>query len=181
MKRFLFCTVFLLFQAALVHGQYTRDDGNMKQPDKEGGFSLDRVYIGGSLGAQFGTFTFINLSPDVGYWFTDRFAAGVGGRYMYFNDRVFNFSTTIVGGSVFGRYLITDEIFAHAEYEVINGRFDRMREESFNVHSLFVGGGYIQSFGDRFFSGIMLLYNINESIYSPYRNPIIRVTFGLGI
>ncbi len=180
MNRFFFIATFLLFFTGTAMSQYTREDDISKQPNDRGGFSPDRIYVGGSLGAQFGTFTFVNLSPDVGYWFTDRFTAGLGARYLYFSDNTINYSTTILGGSTFARYFITEELFTHVEFEVLNGRFDRMRNDAFNVYSLFAGGGYMQFFSDRFFSGIMILYNINDSVYSPYRNPVIRVTFGLG-
>lgn len=182
MKKLTSTFILCLFCFSLAFAQYTRNDGMYDGNEKESsGFSMDRIFLGGSLGAQFGTFTFINISPDIGYWLTDRFMAGVGGRYMYFNDRVFNFNTSIVGASAFGRYLITDEIFGHVEYEVLNGRFDPTSENTMNVAGLFVGGGYMQMFGDRFFSGIMVLYNLNDNIYSPYTNPIIRVNFGIGL
>lgn len=183
MKRFSLLIAITLLQTTLAVGQYTRDDSALEtQPNEDKkGIDFNRLYVGGSLGAQFGTFTFVNLSPDLGYWFTDRFTAGIGARYLYFSDSRTNYSTTIVGGSIFARYLITPEIFGHVEYEVLNGRFDPTREKAFNISSLFVGGGYMQSLGDRFFTGIMLLYNVNDSVYSPYRNPVIRVTFGLGL
>jgi hypothetical protein len=45
-----------------------------------------------------------------------------------------------------------------------------------------VGGGYFQRI-DGSNSGIfvMLLYNLTESLYTPYSNPIVRIGVNLGL
>ena len=50
-----------------------------------------------------------------------------------------------------------------------------------NIGSLFVGAGFRQVFGRKSVVDMMLLYNLTESPYSPYENPIIRIGFGIGI
>lgn len=137
-----------------------------------------RIFTGGNFGLQFGTFTFVDVSPLVGYRLTEKIQGGIGITYRYFSDNLNNFSTSMYGGSVFARYFILDNLFAHTEYEVLNGEW--FYGERFNVTSIFVGGGYSQRLGGTVFANILILWNINESIYSPYQNPVFRAGIGMG-
>lgn len=78
----------------------------------------DRITYGGNIGLVFGTQTVIDVSPRVGYYVTESFIAGVGLSYKYF--KYDNFSDNMYGGSLFGRYFITEELFLHAESEMTN-------------------------------------------------------------
>jgi len=82
-------------------------------------------------------------------------------------------------GSVVMRALMFEHVCARGEYAslIVAWLLDRDR---FFVNSVFLGGGYIQRFGNAFFS-LMLLYNFNESVFSPYTNPVIRFNFGIGL
>jgi hypothetical protein len=44
-----------------------------------------------------------------------------------------------------------------------------------------VGGGIKQEIGVNSFLTLMLLYNLNETVNSPYSNPVIRVGFAVGL
>jgi hypothetical protein len=151
-----------------------------KNPPKER--FIDRLYTGGNLGAQFGTVTFIDVSPLVGYRITDKISAGIGATYQYYHykDKFYDFETNVYGGRVFGRYLFNDYLFGHAEYEYLNLEAFDFRRRRVDVGSFLVGGGYFQRISDR--SGVvaMILYNFTESVYTPYTNPIIRVGFNVG-
>jgi len=157
-----------------------------KEPSSKSSGSdfFDRIYIGGNIGLQFGTQTILGISPQIGYKFTDQLIAGFGVQYYYFkySDDYTKYSSNIYGGSLFAKYLLTDNLFLHTEYEVLNlavpidyGSF--RREE---VTSILVGGGYRQMLGERSSVDFLVLFNLNESRYSPYSNPIIRVGFGFG-
>ena len=138
-------------------------------------------FTGGSLGMQFGTSTFIDISPQLGYFATKKFAIGVGATYQYMS---YNVSTNIYGGRLFARYYLFPRIFAHAEYEMLNlEKFDYAYVGSprVNVESFLVGGGYREQMGDRLSFNIMLLYNLTESPYSPSSNPVIRMGVDIGI
>jgi hypothetical protein len=126
-----------------------------QQPDHD---KPSRWFAGGNLGLQIGTVTLIDVSPLVGYMLTNKLAVGVGATYKYYHIRNYfydpalnryeNFRSHIFGGSSFGRYFITQNIFAHTEYEYL-----RYKNEVFgniNFHSYFVGAGYRQ-----FFSGLV--------------------------
>ena len=152
-----------------------------KEKAKEG-FTWDKVVIGGNFGASFGQYTFVNVSPNVGYYFAKNLIIGVGGTYIYY-DEPFYGSSNMFGGRVFSNYFLFEHFVLHAEYEVLNMEvydFYGFSERK-NIGSLLVGGGLRSALGGRSFASIMLLYNLNESVYSPYSNPLLRVGFGIGL
>lgn len=162
---------------------------------EDGGFKFEksRLFTGGNLGLQFGTYTVIDVSPVIGYFITDKVSLGTGVTYQYYSykDKVYpayDFKTNIYGVKLFSRFYIIPSVFAHAEYEALNletAYFDpshlRHLSDRFWVHSVLLGGGYRQAIGEYSSINIMLLYNINETVDSPYRNPIIRMGFDIGL
>lgn len=184
---FLFIALTLVagFLAAQEQNTTTVKIANANTPNndtaEEGDF-WDRIYMGGNLGAQFGSPTVIDVSPAAGYKINEHWLAGVGLTYLYYSysDRYTQFSTSFYGGRAFTRYLILDNIFLHGEYEALSvERFDFIGKRIL-LGSWLAGGGYRQELGDGAFGSITILYNFNQSAYSPYINPIIRVGFGMG-
>lgn len=145
--------------------------------------TLDKFYTGGNFGLNFGTVTAIDISPIIGYKITEKFSAGVGVIYMYYSDSRYNYSTNAYGGRLFARHLIIENLFAHAEYELINrDAFDYYnRVFRVNVSGFLVGGGYTQRIAGNSYFNIMVLWNLNENKYSFYPNPIIRMGFSVGL
>jgi hypothetical protein len=151
---------------------------------------LSRMDFGGYLGAQFGTVTLIDVSPMASYRFTEKFHAGLGLTYQYYQDNTYSpsYSSSAYGGSIFAKYFIWRDLFAHVEYAplyITNFMYyppyvpDDGKEPW--AHDVLLGGGYRQWIGGKAFVNLMILFNVNETIYSPYRNPIIRIGFGVGI
>jgi hypothetical protein len=146
----------------------------------------ERIFVGGFIGLQFGTSTVINISPVIGYRITNRFSAGLGGTYQYYNDKFFGQSNTmhIIGYSFFSRFRVIPRAFLHAEYERLrlNSRFDDPNFETGNYfweENFFLGGGYRQPLSDRMTLNLMLLYNFNSKSKVYYQNPIFR--FGIDV
>ncbi|MDF1546288.1 MAG: hypothetical protein P1P88_00610 [Bacteroidales bacterium] len=144
----------------------------------------DKLFFGGGLGLQFGTVTQVEVSPIIGYKVTERFHTGIGISYSYYNDKRFiptlDYST--YGASVFTRFFIFEGLFAHAEIEALNVEVYTSLSptiESYRkwIDSYLVGGGYFQKLGQR--SGIyfLVLWNLNETEFTPYTNPVIRIGF----
>jgi len=102
-KPFLFsATVFFLL---ISHGTFAQEPRATAQEPPRQQSGWDRIYIGGNFGLQFGNYTIVDLSPQIGYRITDRLTSGIGITYMYlkYTDPVYNFSykTNIYGGSIF--------------------------------------------------------------------------------
>lgn len=178
MKKSLF--IFLLLIAAGLRAQDA--SSTTPRPPRNTESFGDRIVTGGNFGLQFGSVTFIDISPMVGYKVTDRFVPGIGATYRYLNYHYYGYEQNAYGGSIFARYYVLDNLFAHAQYEVLNGEWNPfLPDYRYNMTSIFVGGGYRQMLGDRLATSILVLFNVNESEFSPYQNPIIRIGFGFGL
>ncbi len=156
----------------------------------------NRWFTGGNLGFQFGDQTFIDVSPLLGYKITENISAGISATYKYFKynkfyydptyNKWYDYTSNVFGGSIFGRYFFMEELFGQAEYEFLHFKHDNYDAsgvkfmESSDVSSLFLGGGYRQYVSDNASFDLIVLWNLNESLESPYQNPVIRIGFNLG-
>ncbi len=171
--------------------------GQAEETSRKGKF-----FLVPELGLQFGTLTHIEVAPQIGYHITDRLAVGTGLHYNYYKQNPSPlapqaFSTHMYGIRTFSRFYLMvnaeeylpvalfSDLFAHAEYETINLErryFDAPGfpdEGRFWMNHLFVGGGITQRMGIYSALTIMVLWNLNENIASPYSNPLIRVGINL--
>lgn len=146
------------------------------------------LYFGGGFGLQFGYMTLIEVSPLVGYNITPKFSVGLSPTYKFYkyNDyygQNLDLTTNVWGGSVFSRYFIFENVFAHVEYESLlyNTQTPGYPETKQQYNSFFVGGGYNQRIGGNSGMYILVLWNLNDSYDSPYTNPIIRIGFSVGL
>lgn len=165
---------------SLNSGAQTLKDFNQQQSNP----ISNKLWLGGSLGLQFGSLTFIQVAPLLGYRLTEKLTAGVSGNYIFFKDNILDRSSEIYGGGLFARYFVTNDLYLHSEYEVLNLEVPNTYGSDYfrtNVTSVLLGGGYRQWITDRSGLDLMVLFNINQSRYSPYVNPIIRMGFIFGI
>lgn len=149
------------------------------------GFDSKWVF-GGGFGLGFSsTGSNILISPQIGYRITPAWEFGTRVTYNYYSykDAYIKFSTNNYGGGFYTSYDIFRGLFAYAENELLN--YEKVyytgEKERDWVHSIFVGGGYKQYFSSKGYALIMILYNLNETIDSPYQNPMFRVGFGFGL
>ena len=156
-----------------------KDKQNEKE-DKEKVPFIDKLFFGGNFGANFGRWTFVDVSPMIGYRVTPKFSVGVGGTYQYQNDRDFDISQSVYGGRLFSRYTLANDffgvgnLFAHAEYEALfaklsYGSFSGRVENTSLFPAFFIGGGIAIPIGNRSAFTITALYNPfydqNNSLY----------------
>lgn len=173
----------IVFQSAFVLGQESTPPPPARTPFRE------RIFTGGNIGLQFGNVTYIDVSPRVGYKLTEKAAAGIGATYIYINDKRYKsigyeYSTDIYGGRVFAQYQLLENILAYSEFEVLNAEvFDDItyKFSRQNIPSFLAGGGYTSPIGAHSSFVILALWNLLESRYSIYQNPIIRVGFNIGL
>jgi hypothetical protein len=160
---------------------------NNQSPAAQKDFSRfkERLYVGGNVGAWFGSSTYINISPLVGCKVTKELSFGVTGTYNYFSQ-TYNgqkFVSTIYGGGAFGRYLIFDNFFAQvgAERLSVLDYTSPIPNNRAWVDNILVGGGYRQRFSDNGSFVAAIFYNVNQTPLSPYPNPIIQIGFNIGL
>jgi hypothetical protein len=145
----------------------------------------ERLFFGGNVGAWFGSTTYLNISPLVGYKVTKKFSVGVGGTYNYFSQTYMNqkYTSTIYGSNVFARYLVLENVFAQVGWDrlSVSDYTSPIPNSRVWIHNLLVGGGVRQPFSDKGSFIAAVFYNINQTPLSPYPNPIIQVGFNIGI
>ncbi len=186
----------LLLLAILFSMNAFSQDKEILEP--QGDF-FDRSVFGGGLGLQFGTLTFIDISPMIGYRITDRLETGIGLTYKYYKYNDFytdqttgqkvDLKSDMYGASIYTRYHILENVFAHVEYERLRYNFENiyssggqiLREPMHTyINGLFVGGGLRQNITKGSFLYVMALWDLIEDPNSPYQNPIIRMGVMLG-
>lgn len=147
-----------------------------------------RTYVGGYFGLQFGTVTYLDVSPMVIFQAAPNFFTGVGGTYQYIRNKYYDpdYSTSAYGANVMARYHVWKDLFLQAEYDPLYlsyypGYNTTARKQFTWIHDFLVGVGYRQWLGQRAFMTIGLFYNLNETEFSPYDNPIFRFGFGIGL
>lgn len=141
----------------------------------------DHLYVGGSLGGALNNFiAYLDISPVIGFKFNEVLSAGPGFTYQYLEDKYYNYTTNIIGPRAFVRVNPLPFLFAYAEYEHLFLKYKDNQTQipyKVNVAGFLTGAGLFTNF--RYDSGgyIMLLYNILETTYTPYNNPVIRFGF----
>lgn len=150
--------------------------------------TIDQLYVGVGFIYQY-------------FRFRDYFWDTIDSAYVSYTSNTF-------GGRIYLRYYLRSlfsgwagNFFVHTEYEYLhyvipyqpdpNGRYvdiwDLMQQrysngrEVFDVHSIFVGGGYSQPISNRVFIDLLVMFNLNDSPSSPYTNPVFRLGVGVGL
>jgi hypothetical protein len=173
---------------------WAQDEG--KDTPKKG-FQKENMFVGGYLGLAFGSYTFINISPNVGYHFNKFFAAGLGinGQYVGYKDWDYNGNQykekqTILGLNIFGRAYPIRNVMLQVQPE-LNYRFGKIiyegpPKQEYNsdaviAPSLLMGGGLVFPAG-RGETLITLLYDVLQNVNSPYGNrPIVSIGYNFGL
>lgn len=153
-------------------------------------FDPKKLRIGGSFGLQFGNYTYINLSPTLGYLFwKDRLELGAGPIFIYQSVRYSNSyrqSYLFYGADIYARGYIWKGLFLQAQYDLIN-KEAYYQNGRINVSHLLLGGGYSTPIGDigSFYASMM--YNVLNNKESVYQGTfgkfplIMNIGFGFGI
>ena len=171
----------------------------MQQPqqqefsDSVKGFDPSRLMFGGNFAFTFGDFSFINISPQVGYMISNSFAAGAGINYINTGIKYFNTNGSeayrekfgYAGMNLFARFFPTNFAFAMIQPEFNYNwgkiKFPDSRPDiklsSAWVPSFLVGAG--ANLGGQRGRGMMLSvqYDLAQDPRSPYGN---RPFFNMG-
>lgn len=134
----------------------------------------ERLYFGGGLSLQLGNFTYVDVSPLMGYGITQRFSVGIGGTYRYVNDQYFRYKYNVYGGRLFSRFGIFRNVFAHGEYEFLNWENNNRDQQREWYNTAFLGGGYSSHLGAQEGYQIYILFNLfYDQFNSPYNEPYV--------
>lgn len=161
------------------------------------GFQKEKLFIGGNFGLTFGNYTFINVSPQLGYRFTDFFAAGLGinGQYVSFRERNvwgdYKSSRGVVGLNTFARIYPLQVLMLQVQPEMnyIFGKeiyYNTSPRQEYKIDtrivpSILMGGGAVVPSG-RGALIVSVFYDVLQSDYSPYgRRPVYNIGYNIGL
>ena len=152
-----------------------------------------RFYVGGWLGAAFGdVVSSVQVAPELGFIVVPKFHLGSSLVYRYRKDKRFepDFSTTELGGALYGRYFVYSPIFLQAGVEQLNWEFPvttpggEFEVIDANHTAVLIGPGFALPLGPKVASYMTFLYDVNydSSGPNPYDRPwMIRVGVGVGL
>jgi hypothetical protein len=164
--------------------------------EEKRGFDKSRLFLGGNFGASFGDYTLINVSPQLGYRFSDFFAAGAGVNFIYsslkyrdLNDNpVYKDASAVTGLNLFGRVYPLRQVMLQVQPEMnyisgkrkfYDGSSDIKLEKEF-VPSLLLGAGAAIPAGRGAFMA-MLQYDVLQRPRSPYgERPFLSFGYTMG-
>jgi hypothetical protein len=180
MKKIFLCSLFTVTLLASVFSQ----DG-----ETSGGFDKSRLFFGGGFGLSFGSYTLINFSPQIGYHFTNFWAAGAGVNLLYSSVHYtypyeYKDEYGATGLNVFGRVYPIQNIMLQVQPELNYVWGDEkyydgtpsLKLAGTLVPSLLMGGGVSIPAG-RGALLATLLYDVLQNPESPYYG---RAVFNLG-
>jgi hypothetical protein len=154
-------------------------------------FDPSKLRIGGNFGLQFGSYTYVNLSPTVGYLFLkDRLQLGAGPIFIYQSIRYtnnFRQKSFVYGADIYARGYVWKGVYLQAQYDLVNKESYYNFGQRLNVHHLLLGGGYAQPIGNAASFYISMLYNVINNDESVYQGTfgkiplILNIGFGIGI
>jgi hypothetical protein len=143
-------------------------------------FDKQKLFFGGNIGLQFGSYTLIDISPQVGYAFSKWFAAGVGATFIYFD--YYEYQQTNAGINLFGNIYPTDFIILSMQPGLDRVWYkDHAGEGTSYAPSFLVGAGLYIPMG-RGGMSLMLKYDLVQHDYSPYGHSVfyaVGYTFSL--
>lgn len=162
------------------------------------GFDPHKLFAGGNLGLAFGDITYLNVSPDIGYRFSELLAAGFQINSQYESVKYYDQTNalnrkerySVLGAGLFGRVYPIPQLFVHVQPEMnfIFGKTtfynENIPSQKYREHvpSLLAGVGYSQNVGGNSAFTVMVLYDVLQNPNSPYGNkPIFRAGVDLGL
>lgn len=142
-----------------------------------------KIYFGGTATVSIGTTTSIGFFPMIGYKFTPRVSGGLEAGYEYVNYGDGQ-ATDNYGGSAFGRLRVGRNLYAHAEYQLMNYEIftGPNRSERDWVPALLLGGGFVKPIGPRTSVYAEVLFDVLQDPNYPYEpwDPVVNVGVCVG-
>jgi len=151
-------------------------------------------YYGGNIGFSFwNDYFYLGVYPLVGYKVTPKLSLGAKIGYAYISDDRYEpfpaLNTSNYGASIFSRYRIVPQLYAHAEFaywsyenissfSTVNNTYNT---ERYWVPYLLLGGGYSQNIGPNVWLFAEVLFDVINDENSPYESGEPFISFGAGV
>lgn len=193
MKRFLGLILIIIIFLPAAFSQFSEEKKSSTV------FDPSKLRFGGNFWVYFGKETFLDVSPQVGYAFTERFTPGIGLIFQYYkstlNSSFPDETILFYGGSALASYKLVQDlseyipvgpgsIVARVEYNVINMQIDGYNygglvypTQNILIQRFLVGGGISKKLGNHLSTNILILWDLVDDQRSPYRNPVFQIGF----
>lgn len=181
MKKIIFALLAITFTSvAFAQPEYERPSRRNEDTDERPlGFKKENLFLGGNFGLGVGSYTNINISPQIGYHLSPMFDAGVGINFQFISQKTYDYNgydyskitQFITGGNIFGRFFPFPQGFIQIqpEYNYVTykesyyGGNYQPSKFSKGVPSILVGAGAN-------LNGVLVgvFYDAAQDINSPY-------------
>lgn len=158
-----------LFISIISMGQQNKTEENLSWKEK--------FFWGGNLGLQFGTYTYVEAAPLAGFHLKPNLDWAAGFTYIYSKNSITNYSNQLYGANTYLQFTLIQPVVIHAQAEIINSDYFDLNGNAYRdwFEAFLIGGGIKQQIGTNSYSFLLVLWNMNNSYYSPYQNPVIKV------
>jgi len=192
MKQFIILV--LLICSSILFAQVTdsvKTEESKTEVSKNTTAGVSKWYYGGSLGLGFSSNYFsISIEPIVAYKITPQFSLGGKIGYAYISDSRVDptFNSSNYGGSIFSRYRIIPQLYAHAEFaywsyeNAILYPNNTYQTNRVWVPFLLLGGGFSQMISPNVWAYAEVLFDVLNDTNSPYDpwDPFISIGVSVG-
>ena len=150
---------------------YEHPDNLPKDTTKK---EIRRLYVGGNLSGSISPLG-LYVTPNLSYHFTNWFSTGISGDFLLVKYP--NYAAMIeYGAGVFTEFYLLNTIVLHQEVKYLNV-YDYLAVKRIWNPAYYLGIGYKQDFGKRWYTTYLLLWDFNQNANSLYRNPLLRLVF----
>lgn len=188
MRKIFIATMLVL---SISTGLFAQQDSTKAKQTAREKAQPSNVFYGGQIGLSFGDYFRIRIAPLVGWVLDRKSSVGVKLGYEYINDKRYEPATKYhnYGASVFYRYRIIPQLYAHAEfayasyqYSIETERLGTVESERSWVPFLLLGAGFIQPISPRTSLFIEVLFDVLQDPNSPYEpwDPTVSIGVGVG-
>lgn len=156
---------------------YPTDKPELKLRSSGNAAKMSRIYIGGDIGATFGDYSEIRISPLVGYNFSKYVSGGVKFVYRHSWEKVipqfgneYSVQSDAIGGNVYLQYFPVPEFYLKSEYSYQNYKQSTTQNtsETRGVPFLFLGAGYSKLISNNLYFNAGIKVDVLNNTNSPF-------------
>jgi hypothetical protein len=182
--------IFVLITFSVTFAQQSDTTKISQPPSMYESQKESKIYYGGGIGFSFwGDYFRISIEPMAAYKVTPKLSAGLKLMYEHINDTRAAWDVTYnnYGGSIFSRYRIIPQFYAHVEFAYYNynkkiGGGEYVEDTISNwVPFLLLGGGYTQQVGQNTWLYAQALWDVIQDDKSPYKSGEPWISVGVSV
>lgn len=187
--------LFTWVSISTIHSVRSQNDSTyFQRPEKEKKetktrLNWDKISIGGNLALYSSTrYSFVDISPIIGYRVDKWLLVGAGPVYTYYSETYgsLKYKFDMYGFRTMVRIHFIENLFFQTGWDKLNrsiyelGNNNTLQEKRIWVDNVWIGGGVNYHLGGNAYMFTNVLFNLNQTVYSPYPNPYVQGGFIVG-